>query len=98
MVSAPRVLMFCTEYPPLVGGAELQVQSLASALHEAGVSVEVLTIRYEPNWPEIERSPKGFTVRRIPYNNLCRRFPRVRGLGTVNAALLGLQISRAIDR
>lgn len=97
-VTTPRVLMFCTRYPPLVGGAELQAQSLASAIHESGAPVEVLTVGYERDWPEVERSLNGLTVHRIPYNDLCRRFPYVRGLGMVNTALLGFQISRAITR
>ena len=70
-----------------MGGAELQAQSLASALHEAGVPVEVLTVRYERDWPELEQSPTGVTIHRIPFDDLCRRFPKIRGLGVVNTAL-----------
>jgi glycosyltransferase involved in cell wall biosynthesis len=59
--------------------------------------VEVLTVRYEADWPEIERSPTGLTIRRIPFDDLCRRFPKIRGLGVVNTLFLGLRISRAVE-
>lgn len=97
MPGAPRTLMFCSRFPPLIGGAELQAESLACALQESGAPVEVLTIQYEADWPQVEQSPAGFTIRRIRFDDLCRRFPNFRGLGIANTALLGLRVSRAVE-
>lgn len=38
-----RVLLVTAYYPPVLGGAELQAQSLARALHSLGVEVSILT-------------------------------------------------------
>lgn len=42
-----RVLMFCPQFAPLIGGAERQAEKLGMALRTAGVDVRVLTPRLD---------------------------------------------------
>src|ERR1051325_9176173 len=93
----PRVLMFNPLFHPAVGGAERQTEQLTAALIGRGISAEVLTIRMEPQWSLNETRPGGVRVRRIPFNDLCRKFPRLRGLGVLNTLLLGRQIVREVQ-
>ena len=93
----PRVLMFCGQFWPKVGGAERQAQKLALALIRNGIHVEVLTPRLEESWP-LEETIDGLRINRFPFLNLTHNLKGVRGLGVPNALLLGLQVRRAVSR
>ncbi len=90
-----RVLMFCGHFRPVVGGAERQAEILARALLRQGCSVEVLTPRYEAEWPEREDAD-GLAIRRFPLFDVNRRFPRLRGMGLPNLALGRRDVRRAV--
>jgi glycosyltransferase involved in cell wall biosynthesis len=91
-----RVLMFAPIFHPAIGGAERQVRLLSETLLRLGLTVEVLTIQYDAKWPTIEQLEGGVRVSRIPFHDLCRRHPHVRGLGALNNAWIGYRIARAI--
>lgn len=88
--------MFAPLFHPAVGGAERQVQLISETLLGLGLAVEALTLKYEAGWSTIECLESGLRVSRIPFNDLCRRYPYVRGLGIVNSAWIGFRIMRAI--
>src|ERR1700675_4681635 len=93
----PRVLMFCGQFWPKIGGAERQAQKLALALIRNGCHVEVLTPQLEKTWP-LEEVRDGLRINRFPFLNLTHNLKGVRGLGVPNALLLGLQVRRAVSR
>ncbi|HET9049271.1 MAG TPA: glycosyltransferase family 4 protein [Chiayiivirga sp.] len=86
-----RVLMFCPQFAPLIGGAERQAEKLGMALRTAGVDVRVLTPRLDAESPAHEVRA-GLPVRRFRLSDLSARFPRLRGIGLVNAPWIALQI------
>jgi L-malate glycosyltransferase len=88
--------MFNPLFRPVVGGAERQMERLAVALTRLGASVRVLTVRMEPQWPVEEATADGVRVRRIPFDDICRKFPRARGLGPLNSLLLKRSITKEI--
>jgi glycosyltransferase involved in cell wall biosynthesis len=94
----PRVLMFAPVFHPAIGGAERQVRLLGETLLRLGVTVEVLTVKYDAESPTTERLESGLRVSRIPFHDLCRRHPHVRGLGPLNNTWIGYRIARAIRR
>ncbi len=96
-MSPPRVLMFCGQFWPKIGGAERQAQKLGKALLMRGCHVEILTPRLEKSW-SLEESIDGLKIIRFPFVNLTRDLKGVRGLGVPNTLLLGLQVRRAVSR
>jgi glycosyltransferase involved in cell wall biosynthesis len=58
-----RLLLVTDSYPPLIGGADRQVQMLAHAMHEAGAEVTVATSA-QPGLPAVE-DDAGVAVHRI---------------------------------
>lgn len=92
-----RILMFCGQFWPKIGGAERQAQKLALALIKNGCHVEVLTPCLEKNSP-LEDTIDGLRINRFPFLNLTQNLKGVRGLGVPNALLLGLQVRRAVSR
>lgn len=93
-MSMPRVLMFCGNFWPLIGGAERQAEKLARALIKRGCHVEILTPQLESNWP-LEENLGGLIVHRFPYTNLTKGL-KIRGLGVPNTLYLSAQTKRAV--
>jgi glycosyltransferase involved in cell wall biosynthesis len=85
-----RVLMFCPQFAPLIGGAERQAEKLGMALRTAGVDVRVLTPRLDAESPAHEVRA-GLPVSRFRVSDLSTRF-RFRGIGLLNAPWIALQI------
>lgn len=88
-----RILIFCSQYKPLVGGAERQAEKLSHALLRRGHHVEIVTPLLVPETPLLENE-KGLIVRRFPLFHLCKRFPLLRGLGPINLGLMWTQTDR----
>ncbi len=97
MTKARSVLMFCSQYRPIVGGAERQAEKLSKALVRRGVRVKVLTPRLFDGSPAQEEDC-GVKIERFPLFDLCRKLPGVRGLGPLNLASLRHQTLRAVWR
>ena len=49
-----RVVMFCPQFRPVVGGAERQAEKLAAALAKAACRVTILTPLLDPDSPNRE--------------------------------------------
>jgi len=92
-----RVLMFCSQFRPLIGGAERQAEKLAVTLVGQGATVCILTPRLESESPVLENCG-GVEVYRFPFVDLCTAVPWARGLGPVNLALIRQQVRRAMGR
>lgn len=92
-----RVLMFCPQFAPAVGGAERQAEKLSAALLELGVDVQVLTPRLDQTSLALE-SRAGVEVRRFKLSDLSRLFPGVRGIGVLNAPWIAVQIGWQVWR
>lgn len=97
MTRPVRVLMFCSQFRPIIGGAERQAELLARTLLRQGCHVEVLTPRKRPDSPLHEDSD-GLVIHRCEVTDLTARFSRVRGLGVPNLLLERGQIRRAVRR
>ncbi len=89
-VDTLRVLMFCPQFAPIVGGAERQAEKLGKALRKEGVQVSVLTPRIAPGSPTDELLD-GLPVHRFSLSDLSVRFP-VPGIGLVNAPWIAAQV------
>ncbi len=89
------VLMVCPAFRPIVGGAERQAERLSHELISKGVSVTVLTPQLVAGSPILERDGE-LTIHRFRLFDLCRKFPRLRGLGPLNLALIGAQVQRVL--
>jgi glycosyltransferase involved in cell wall biosynthesis len=89
-----RVLMFCNQFRPIVGGAERQAERLARALLARNAHVVVLTPQLDAAWPTREVID-GLEVRRFPLPDLPRRFG-IRGLGPANLLLQRACTRRAL--
>ena len=89
------VLMFCSQFRPLVGGAERQAERLSKALAKQGVRITVLTPKLHSDSLEYEEDA-GVAIRRFPLFDLCRRFPSMPGLGPANLLGLSIQTRRAV--
>ncbi len=86
-----RVLMFCPQFAPIIGGAERQAEKLARMLVTQGVSVTLWTPRLDLASPDRERVD-GVEVVRFPLSDLAGRFPRMHGIGVLNAPWITLQL------
>jgi glycosyltransferase involved in cell wall biosynthesis len=89
-----RVMMFCPQFRPIVGGAERQVEKLAIALVEQGCQVTVLTPRLDADSPDQEEL-KGVVIERFQLNDLSRRFS-TRGIAVLNIPYILWQIVSAV--
>lgn len=96
-MNPPRVLMFCGQFWPMIGGAERQAQKLGMALLRRGCQVEVLTPQLEKSWG-LEENINGLKINRFSLVNLTRNLKGVRGLGVPNTLLQGFQVKRAVSR
>jgi len=93
-----RVLMFCSQFHPIIGGAEEQARRLAERLRDQGVDVLVVTPRLVADSPPHE-NVGGVPVVRFPLTDIVAASPvKIRGLGVPNTLVQGLQIHRAIRR
>lgn len=91
-----RVLMFCSQFHPIVGGAERQAERLAAKLRGQGVDVAVVTPQILPDTP-LEDEVRGVPVFRFPLTDLSTVLPvRVPGIGVPNILLRRLQIRHAV--
>ena len=96
-MNPPRVMMFCSQFWPLIGGAERQAQKLAMALIRKGCHVEVLTPQLDKTWPH-EDTIDGLKITRFSFVDLTKVLRGVRGLGVLNTLLMGIQVRRALRR
>ncbi len=90
------VLMFCSQFRPLVGGAERQVEKLSVELVRRGLHVRVLTPRLVEQSPE-EEEASGVVIHRFPLFDLNKHFPGVHGLGPLNLLSIQRQTIRAVS-
>ncbi len=90
-----RVLMFCSQFRPIVGGAERQAELQARALQRAGCKVEILTPRLDRAWPATEEI-EGLIIHRFTFTDLTRTSGLRRGVGIVNLCIEGAQVARAV--
>lgn len=88
---AYRVLMFCPQYKPLVGGAERQAEKLAKTLVRKGIVVNILTPKLTATAPGHEID-QGVVITRFPLFDIYWHIPKIRGLGPVNLMSIGIQI------
>ncbi len=89
-----RVLMFCPQFRPVVGGAERQAEKLAQALTAAGCQVTIVTPRIDPDSPAIEECG-GVRIERFPLIDLSRRFP-LPGIALINIPAILWQVASAV--
>jgi glycosyltransferase involved in cell wall biosynthesis len=94
---ALSVLMFCPQFRPVVGGAERQAEKLAKALVKRGLHVTVLTPKIVGDSPDFEEDT-GVAIHRFSLLDICKRFPKVRGLGPLNLLSIGVQTRRTVSR
>lgn len=92
-----RVLMFCPQFRPIVGGAERQAEKLSRALVRRGIEVKVVTPMLTPNVVDCEECD-GLRIYRFPLFDLCRRFPGIRNVGPVNLLLIRSQVFAAMSK
>jgi L-malate glycosyltransferase len=91
---SPKVLMFCPQFRPIVGGAERQAEKLARALVAAGCRVRILTPRREPCSPDFEEVD-GVLIERFNLLDISRRYP-VRGIALPNIPYILWQTVQAL--
>lgn len=91
------VLMFCSQFRPIVGGAERQVEKLSLALAETGHRVKIVTPLIAAGTPRMEVD-NGVEIHRFPLFDVCQRMPAVRGLGPLNLISIRAQVMRAVSR
>lgn len=87
-----RVLMFCPQFAPLIGGTERQAERLSTELCRQGADVRVLTPRLDASSPIQELLNGALPVRRFVLSDLSKRLPRLRGVGLINAPWIALQV------
>jgi glycosyltransferase involved in cell wall biosynthesis len=89
-----RVVMFCPQFRPVIGGSERQAEKLAVALAETGCRITILTPRIDPESPDMEEF-NGASIERFPLTDLSRRYP-VRGIAVLNIPYILWQVARAV--
>ena len=90
-----KVLMFCPQFRPVIGGAERQAEKLAAALAEAGCAVTIVTPRIDPHSPDVEEV-QGVRIERFAMTDLSRRWP-VPGIALLNLPFMLWQVMRAVS-
>jgi glycosyltransferase involved in cell wall biosynthesis len=93
----PRVLMFCPQFRPIVGGAERQAEKLSIALVRMGAKVTILTPRLIDGTPLCEEQ-SGVIIRRFPFSDLSLLVRGMRGIGPINLAWIRWQVLRAVGK
>ena len=89
-----KIVMFCPQFRPVVGGAERQAEKLAVALVAAGCQVKILTPRIELNSPDREEN-NGVVVERFPLTDLAQRYP-MKGVALLNIPYILWQVVQAV--
>ena len=89
--------MLISQFYPVIGGAEKQAEKLARALIRKGVHVEIMTQRFDKEWPS-EEMIDGLRVRRFRILDLSRLGVNHRGSGPVNWLFRMAQISAIVKR
>jgi glycosyltransferase involved in cell wall biosynthesis len=89
-----RILMFCPQFRPVIGGAERQAEKLAIALAAAGCHVSILTPRIDSDSPDVEEI-LGVRIERFPMTDLSRRWP-FPGIALLNIPIILYQVTRAV--
>lgn len=89
-----KVLMFCPQFRPVIGGAERQAEKLAIALAALGCQVCILTPRIDSESPNVEEV-LGIRIERFTLRDLSKRwhFP---GIALFNIPFILFQIIRVI--
>jgi len=90
----PRILMFCPQFRPVVGGAERQAEKLAAALADKGCQVTIVTPRIDTDSPDVEET-HGVRIKRFAMADLSRRWP-VPGIALLNLPFILWQVVRAV--
>jgi glycosyltransferase involved in cell wall biosynthesis len=91
-----RVLMFCPQFRPLIGGAERQAEKLAISLAAAGCEVILITPRIDLTSPDVEEI-QGVRIERFPMTDLSRRYP-MPGIAVLNVPIILWQVIRAVRK
>lgn len=86
-----KILMFCPQFAPLIGGAERQAERLAKGLIAERTRVEVWTPLLDRSSPRHE-TRDGLPVNRFPLSDLSKRWPGMPGIGLLNAPWIVLQL------
>ena len=86
--------MFCSQFRPLIGGAERQVEKLAQALTVLGCRVLIVTPRIDADSPAIEECG-GVRIERFQLTDLSRRFS-IPGIALLNIPFILWQVARAV--
>jgi glycosyltransferase involved in cell wall biosynthesis len=94
LAQSVRVVMFCPQFRPIVGGSERQAEKLAAALVETGCRVTILTPRLDPDSPDMEES-NDVAIERFPFTDLSLRYP-VPGVAVLNIPYILWQVARAL--
>ena len=89
-----KIVMFCPQFRPVVGGAERQAEKLAFALAASGCQVKILTPRIELNSPDREEN-NGVVVERFPLTDLAQRYP-MKGVALLNIPYILWQVVQAV--
>jgi glycosyltransferase involved in cell wall biosynthesis len=89
-----KVLMFCPNFRPAIGGAERQAEKLAVALVKQGCSVTILTPRIDAESPNAEMV-EGVRIERFRLINLAKKysFP---GIAFLNIPYFIFQVMKAV--
>lgn len=91
-----KVLMFCPQFRPVVGGTERQAEKLAKALVAKGCQVTVLTPRLDPTSADAEVED-GVRIERFRLIDLARHVA-LNGIALVNIPSIILQVGWAVAR
>lgn len=89
-----RIVMFCPQFRPLIGGAERQAELLSSELARAGYEILILTPKLDLTSPGTEYA-NGVQIERFPLLDLSLQFP-IPGVAAVNIPYILWQIARAV--
>lgn len=87
-----RVLMFCPQFAPIIGGAERQAARISAELCRQGVEVRILTPRLDGASPAHELLDGIVPVLRFTFFDLSKQLPWLRGIGLVNAPWVAIQV------
>lgn len=89
-----KILMFCPQFRPLIGGAERQAEKQAIALAASGCQVSIITPRIDSDSPDVEEI-LGVRIERFPMTDLSRRWP-FPGVALLNIPIILWQVIRVV--
>ncbi len=94
-----KILFLCELFHPHIGGCEIRFYELGKRLAKKGHTINVLTIRYDPNLPKMEEID-GMTVHRITdsFNYITKSGWRsATGVAKYSLASLTKSLTKEID-